>query len=88
MAYENLRVDRDGQIALVTLTRPEKLNAIDRRLHEEMMAACAELRDDDGVRVVIFTGEGRGFSSGADLTGLVPTTSTPAVASGWTSTTG
>ena len=69
MGYDNLRVDRDGQVAVVTLNRPEKLNAIDRHLHVEMMAACAELRDDDGVRVVIFTGEGRGFCSGADLTG-------------------
>ena len=72
MAYDNLRVDRDGQIALVTLNRPEKLNAIDRHLHHDMMAACEELRDDDGVRVVVFTGEGRGFCSGADLTGARP----------------
>ena len=72
MEYDNLRVDRDGQIALVTLNRPEKLNAINRNLHQDMMAACAELRDDDGVRVVIFTGEGRGFCSGADLTGARP----------------
>ena len=72
MGYDNLRVERDGQIALVTLARPEKLNAIDRHLHAEMMAACAKLRDDDDVRVVIFTGEGRGFSSGADLTGARP----------------
>ena len=72
MSYDNLCVDRDGQIAVVTLNRPEKLNAIDRHLHAEMMAACAELRDDDGVRVVIFTGEGRGFCSGADLTGARP----------------
>ncbi len=72
MGYDNLRVDRDGQIALVTLNRPEKLNAIDRHLHHDMMEACAELRDDDGVRVVVFTGEGRGFCSGADLTGARP----------------
>ena len=72
MGYDNLRVDRDGQIALVTLNRPEKLNAIDRHLQHDMMAACAELRDDDGVRVVVFTGEGRGFCSGADLTGARP----------------
>ena len=72
MAYANLRVDREGRIAVVTLNRPEKLNAIDRGLHAEMMAACAELRDDDGVRAVIFTGEGRGFCSGADLTAARP----------------
>lgn len=68
MAYESLVVERDGQIAVVTLNRPEKLNAIDRMLHLEMMDAGRELRDDDGVRAVIFTGAGRGFCSGADLT--------------------
>ena len=68
MVYDNLTVERDGQIAVVTLNRPEKLNAIDRTLHLEMMAAGRELRDDDGVRAVIFTGAGRGFCSGADLT--------------------
>ncbi len=68
MAYDNLTVERDGQTAVVTLNRPQKLNAIDRALHWEMMDACRELRDDDGVRVVIFTGAGRGFCSGADLT--------------------
>ena len=46
MVYDNLTVERDGQIAVVTLNRPEKLNAIDRTLHLEMMAAGRELRDD------------------------------------------
>ena len=68
MAYQNLTLERDGQIAVVTLNRPDKLNAIDRSLHLEMMDACRELRDDDAIRVVIFTGAGRGFCSGADLT--------------------
>ncbi len=68
MSYDNLTVERDGQIAVVELNRPDKLNAIDRALHLEMMDACRELRDDDGVRAVIFTGAGRGFCSGADLT--------------------
>ncbi|MCY4415289.1 MAG: enoyl-CoA hydratase/isomerase family protein [Chloroflexi bacterium] len=68
MPYQNLTIECDGQIGVVTLNRPEKLNAIDRALHLEMMDACAELRDDDGIRVVIFTGAGRGFCSGADLT--------------------
>ncbi len=69
MSYQNLTVEYDGTIAVVTLQRPEKLNAINRELHLEMMDACRELRDDDGIRVVIFTGAGRGFCSGADLTG-------------------
>ena len=40
MTYENLAIERDGQIAVVTLNRPEKLNAINRELHLEMMEAC------------------------------------------------
>ena len=68
MSYENLVLDLDEQIAVVTLNRPEKLNAISRELHLEMMEACRELREDDNVRVVIWTGEGRGFCSGVDLT--------------------
>lgn len=72
MAYENLSVAREDQLAVVTLNRPEKLNAINRALHLELMAACRELRDDDGVRVVIFTGAGWGFCSGADLTAARP----------------
>ena len=69
MAYKNLVLERDDHIAVVTLNRPEKLNAIDHALHLEMMQACKGLREDEEVRVVIWTGEGRGFSSGADLTG-------------------
>ena len=77
MSYENLSIERDDLIAVVTLNRPEKLNAINRALHLEMMDACKELRDDDGVRVVIFTGAGRGFCSGADLTSDRSTTEQP-----------
>ncbi len=47
MAYENLTLERDGQIALVTLNRPEKLNAISPEMHLEMMEACHELQNDD-----------------------------------------
>lgn len=68
MPYENLTLERDGQIALITLNRPEKLNAISRELHLEMMEACLELQDDDDIRAVIWTGAGRGFCSGVDLT--------------------
>ena len=69
MAYEHLTVERVDHTALVTLNRPDKLNAISRALHLEMVRVCGELREDDGVRVVVWTGAGRGFCSGADLTG-------------------
>ena len=69
MSYEHLTVERDGHVAVVTLNRPDKLNAISRALHLEMVRVCDELKDDDGVRAVVWTGSGRGFCSGADLTG-------------------
>lgn len=67
---ETLRVERDPELAgLVTiaLDRPDKLNAINATMHRELQQACAQLKDDAGVRVVILTGEGRAFSAGADL---------------------
>ena len=68
MQYESLILEKEGQIALVTLNRPEKLNAISKNLHLELLQMCDELQNDDAIRVVIWTGSGRGFCSGADLT--------------------
>jgi len=64
-----LIVDRQGRVAILTLNRPEKLNAISDALHEALMAAIAEVREDDGVWAVVITGAGRAFSAGVDLTG-------------------
>src|SRR6478672_7123265 len=69
MTYAELTLEHDGDVALVTLNRPEKLNAMNAGLRDEILAVCAELKADDDVRAVVFTGAGRGFSSGADLTG-------------------
>jgi 2-(1,2-epoxy-1,2-dihydrophenyl)acetyl-CoA isomerase len=68
MAYQSLILERDDNVAVVTLNRPGKLNAIDQHLHLEMMQVCQELSRDDDIRAVVWTGAGRGFSSGADLT--------------------
>ena len=72
MDYNDLFLEIDGNVAVITLNRPEKLNALSRGLQQEMLAACAQLRNDDTVRAVIWTGAGRGFCSGADLTGPRP----------------
>ena len=72
MPYENIILEIEDQVAVVTLNRPDKLNAISPELHEEIMQACRQLGEDDGVRVVIWTGAGRGFCSGADLTAARP----------------
>ena len=66
--YQHLRIEIADQIATVTLDRPEKLNALSRGLHDEMVQAANQLRSDDDVRVLVITGAGRGFCSGADLT--------------------
>lgn len=68
MDYENLILDREGHVAIITLNRPEKLNALNRGLQDDSRAVIAELHEDDGIRAVVLTGGGRGFCSGADLT--------------------
>ena len=68
MTFQHLRLDVSDQIGTITLDRPEKLNALSRDLHNEMVEAANQLQADDDVRVVIVTGTGRGFCSGADLT--------------------
>ncbi len=72
MPYENIILEIEEQVAVVTLNRPDKLNAISSELHEEIMQVCRQLGEDDGVRVVIWTGAGRGFCSGVDLTAARP----------------
>jgi enoyl-CoA hydratase/carnithine racemase len=70
------RYEVDGGVALVTLNRPERLNAWTARMEVEYRAALAEADGDPDVRVVVVTGAGRGFCAGADtqaLTGIVET---------------
>ena len=66
MAFETLLVERDGPIMTVRLNRPEKRNAINNQMHRDLQALCGELTEDFDTRVVILTGEGNAFSSGAD----------------------
>ena len=66
-----IRIERDGEIALVTLNRPEKRNALSLQMMRELDAALAALAQDQGVRVIILRGEGPAFSAGHDLRELV-----------------
>ncbi len=67
-SYEAILVERRGPVALITINRPEKRNALNIQTREEGAAALEELREDDSVRVVVFTGAGeRAFVAGADI---------------------
>jgi len=62
-----VKYERHGAIAVIALNRPDSMNAFDTALRAEVVEAFEKARDDDLVRVVVFTGEGRCFSAGADL---------------------
>jgi enoyl-CoA hydratase len=65
---EILKVERDGEVATVTLNRPEKRNALSIDLRVAIADAFAQLSKDDGVGCVILTGAGTAFCSGMDTT--------------------
>lgn len=67
MAYETILLDRQDGVTTVTLNRPDKRNAMNPKLHEEMTAALEELRYDHDTRVVVITGAGKSFCAGMDL---------------------
>ncbi|MFP6796808.1 MAG: enoyl-CoA hydratase/isomerase family protein [Pseudomonadales bacterium] len=69
MSERPLQLDKQDHVAIMTLDRPEKLNALSRDLQTALLDCITEIREDDNVRVAIVTGAGRGFCSGADLTG-------------------
>ena len=60
-------IAREAGIMTVTLNRPEKLNALTTELIDALHAAVLEARDDPDIRAIIMTGNGRGFSAGADM---------------------
>ena len=64
MAYETIDFKADGAVARITLKRPDRLNSFTAHMHEELREALAGLGE---ARVIVLTGEGRGFCAGQDL---------------------
>src|SRR5215207_397352 len=67
MAYETIKYEVDDQILTITLNRPDKLNAFNGTMQQELIDAFDAADKDDNVRAIIVTGAGRGFCAGADL---------------------
>lgn len=67
MTYQDILYGVDNGVATVTLNRPDFLNAWTRQMEQDVRAAMTEATQDDGVRAIILTGEGRGFCAGADM---------------------
>jgi enoyl-CoA hydratase/carnithine racemase len=67
MDYTQIEVRRDGAITLITLNRPERLNAWTPRMAEEQADAITAANDDPSVGAIVMTGAGRGFCAGADM---------------------
>ena len=65
--YEQILHERRGEIVLLTLNRPNKLNAWTPKMSAELAHAIAEANDDDAVGAIVVTGAGRGFCAGADV---------------------
>jgi enoyl-CoA hydratase/carnithine racemase len=64
---KDILFEKGGHIATITLNRPAKRNAYSETMVHEILEALADSRDDDEVRVVIFTGAGKGFCAGGDI---------------------
>jgi len=67
MEGKDLILEKDGPIAILTMNRPDKMNAINAEMRELFPRALQEVQEDDNLRALIITGAGRGFCSGADV---------------------
>lgn len=74
--YETITVEKRESVAVLTINRPEKLNALNSKVHSEGVAALDAIKEDESVRVVVITGAGeKSFVAGADIsefTGQTP----------------
>lgn len=70
MTYQHILYDVSDKIATITLNRPDRMNAWTPTMERDVRAAMEAAAKDDGVRVIVLTGAGRGFCAGADMEAL------------------
>jgi enoyl-CoA hydratase/carnithine racemase len=75
MSYEFLKLDQHGPVSVLTLNRPDVMNAWNAKMRGELRDAVRALVEDDDLRVAIITGTGRAFSAGEDVRGMGDLTS-------------
>ena len=69
--YETVRVEKDDDgVAVVTLNRPEKRNAVSLQMHDELERLFVDLANDDEIRAIVLTGAGSAFCAGGDVEGM------------------
>ena len=67
MAYQTILVERDGRVGVITLNRPEALNALNSAVMHDVTTAAAEFDADPGIGAIIITGSPKAFAAGADI---------------------
>ncbi|GAB4137840.1 MAG: enoyl-CoA hydratase/isomerase family protein [Planctomycetota bacterium] len=77
MSYETLQLDRDGPVLRIRLNRPEVRNAFNGTVVEELASAFGEASNDQGLRAVVLSGNGKSFCAGADLAWMKDEASRP-----------
>ncbi len=74
MDYEILKLSADDSVAVVTISRPQAMNALNSRFFDEMDAMIRDVSAMEGIRVMVITGEGKAFVAGADIAEMVDMT--------------
>ncbi|MBB1499744.1 enoyl-CoA hydratase-related protein [Paracoccus sp. MC1862] len=67
MSYQTILTARDGAVGIITLNRPEALNALNGQITAELGQAVEEMERDDGINVIVLTGSDKAFAAGADI---------------------
>ncbi|KGJ72398.1 enoyl-CoA hydratase [Cryobacterium roopkundense] len=81
--YENILLERHGRVGVITLNRPEALNALNDALMHDVVAAATSLDRDTRIGAIIITGSERAFAAGADIKEMAPQTYMDMYAADW-----